>query len=367
LVLRAGKETAMKPYLMGALAAALFVSAAPNALAGGVGAPGGAGAAPSNEDEVRVQVTGRVESVVDRESFDLVSKGLRFRVASSPRFRASETEVRRGDRVRVSGELERSDRILAYSVNIVERGRGGRASNALTGTIRTLDRTGERFTLATPGGNLRVVWDEDTEFIRNSVRSSPREFREGDSVRIIGRRNADGDIEARRVLSGGQAGWTNGGVGEIVSLDSRNQEAEVDFDGEVRTVRLNNAEIRARGRRGDLNDLRLGHDVRVTGTVRGGNIDASLVELVRGMGDDRNAQDLRTIEGRVVKVGEERRSFRMDITGGEANSRVEITDETIFLRGIRTVNANALQDGQRVRIRARRDADRWVALRVEIL
>jgi hypothetical protein len=219
---------------------------------------------------------------------------------------------------------------------------------------------------------MRVVWDENTEFIRNGTRGSYREFREGDAVRIIGRRNADGEILARRVLSGGQAGWTNGGVGELVSLDSRTQEAEVDFDGEVRTVRLNNAEIRRGGRRTDLNGLRLGQDVRVTGTARGGNIDATLVEVVRNFDDDRTGSDrpgadLRTIEGRVGKVGEERRSFRVDITGGEANSRVEITDETVFVRGTRTVNSNAVQEGQRVRIRARRETDRWVALRVEIL
>src|SRR5207302_676298 len=108
-----------------------------------------------------------------------------------------------------------------------------------------------------------------------------REFRIGDTVRVAGRRDGLNSITARRVIYGGPVGWTNGAVGQILSLDKRAHELEVDFDGDVWVVKTNAAVLRLDGRRADLEDLRLDQDVRVFGTGRGSKtVEATNVEVV---------------------------------------------------------------------------------------
>jgi hypothetical protein len=87
---------------------------------------------------------------------------------------------------------------------------------------------------------------------------------------------------ARRVVFGGKAGWTNNAVGEIIGIDGRQKELDVDFEGEVWTVRADKATFRRGGRRVELDDLRLGQDVRVSGSARGGRtVEATGVEVLR--------------------------------------------------------------------------------------
>jgi hypothetical protein len=193
-------------------------------------------------------------------------------------------------------------------------------------------------------------------------------------VRVIGRRVGN-EFRARRVVYGGQPGWAEGGIGEIVSLDARDKEAEVDFDGDIWTVRLGNAQIGGRGgQRGDIDDLRLGQDVRVFGTARGAKaLDATRIEPARNIpgprvGNDNNPPndpDRRTFEGAVSNVAEGRRTFRMDVRG--TSVRFLVDDETGFYRGNTKVAFSQVRDGVRLRVTARREGEDWVATRVQLL
>lgn len=321
-------------------------------------------------EAVQVAAVGRVQSE-SGPGFVLQVKNLTYRVTYGPRA-TNRTEVRRGDRVRVVGEITEADSIVADTVLLLERGREQRASTVLAGTIRNLDREGQGMTLTTDTGTMRVTWGEDVEFFRNTTRSGPREFRPGDRVRVIGRQRGN-EFAARRVVYGGQAGWVNGGIGEIVSLDGRAKEAEVDFDGDIWTVKLNNATIRKQGQRAELDDLRLGQDLRVTGTARGNKtVEATAVEVARnvdgpdrgpGRGPDRDT-DNRSFEGRVVNVGVNKKGFRLETSDGEV--RFQTNTETVFRRGTSDSSFSQLQDGQRLRVQARRSGDEWIALRVTI-
>ena len=330
-------------------------------------------------DTALINAVGRVVSVSGNDNFTMEVRRMTFRVSWGQRARFGNTQVRVGDRVRVSGELIESDRIVVDSVEVVRGGGGGGnggpgQANVVSGTIRTLDREEQRMVLTTAaGGTVRVSWNEDTEFIRNTVRSGPREFRVGDAVRVVGRREGGNEVAARRVFFGANGGWVNNRVGEIVGLDSRAREAEVSFDGQVIVVRLQNATIRRAGRELDLNDLRLGQDVRVAGTARGANaVDATLVEIVRaGRGDDRNDDGrpgaTQTFVGRIVNVAEGARSFRISVQGTGESMRVETTDETNFVRTGARIGFNQLREDQRVQVRVRREGNEWIATRVEVL
>ena len=264
---------------------------ATGALAGSFGT-GGAVSALS-EDGARVQMLGRVRSA-DRESFTLTVKNMTFRVMADKSEVATRQNIREGDRVRVFGSLIAADRIDATQVQIVERAarederdeRGRQGSRVITGTVREIQRDGSAMVLTVPAGNLKVDLDEDTSFVRSGRSSSLREFRVGDPVRIAGRRSGLNAMTARRVIYGGTPGWANGAVGEIVSLDKRTREMEVDFDGEVWMVKLGNAPIQMGGRRVGLDDLRLDQEVRVFGTSRAAKtLEASNLEVVqRGRG-----------------------------------------------------------------------------------
>lgn len=357
-------------------ATALFtLTALPAVSAQGVPSPS-LGSPRLNEDAVQVSALGRVQSDSTGSGFTLQVKNLTYRVTYAPR--GNRVEVRRGDRVRVVGEIEETDRIVANQVLIVERGRERerRSSSVLAGTIRNIDRENQQMTVATEtGGTTRVTWGDDVEFYRNTTRSGPREFRPGDRVRVVGRQRGN-EFSARRVIYGGQPGWVNGGIGEIVSLDSRAREAEVDFDGDIWTVKLGNATIRRGGQRADLDDLRLGQDLRVTGTARGNKtVEATSVEVARnidgpdrgpdrgpGRGADRD--DTRSFEGRITNVGANKRAFRIETSEGEA--RFQLSSDTAYRRGANEVSVNQLQEGQRVRVQARRSGEEWIAVRVTI-
>ncbi|HTE17713.1 MAG TPA: DUF5666 domain-containing protein [Armatimonadota bacterium] len=330
-------------------------------------------------DTALVNAVGRVASVSGNDNFTLEVRRMTFRVSWGQRARFGNTPVRVGDRVRVAGELVEQDRLVVDSVEVVQRGSGGGnggpgQANVVTGTIRTIDREEQRMVLTTTGGGtVRVSWNPDTEFIRNTVRSGPREFRVGDAVRVVGRREGGNEVLARRVFFGANGGWVNNRVGEIVGLDSRAREAEVSFEGQVVTVRLQNATIRRAGRELDLNDLRLGQDVRVAGTARGANaVDATLVEIVRaGRGGDRDDDDrpgaAQTLEGRIVNVAEGVRSFRISVQGTGDAVRVETNEETNFIRAGARIGFTQLREDQRVRVRVRREGNDWIATRVEVL
>jgi len=239
------------------------------------------------EDGITVQAVGRVRSV-DRDSFTLVVRNTTYEVRATRREAIGNQQIRPGFRVRVFGELLDRDRIDAETVMIVSRdgaddrpgNRPGSRPRTLSGTIRDLDRDRNTFTLATAAGPVRVQWDRATNFVRNGSESVPREFKVGDNVRVVGSRSGLTEITARRVISGGQPGWSNGAVGEILSLDKRANELEVDFDGDVWVVRLANARITQGGRRVSIENLRLEQDVRVTGTARGSkSVDATEVSV----------------------------------------------------------------------------------------
>ncbi|MGV3722597.1 MAG: DUF5666 domain-containing protein, partial [Actinomycetota bacterium] len=330
------------------------------------------------EDSLQVTAVGRVQSELSSDVFVLTIGNQTFRVSYSSRVAANRASVNRGDRVRVVGEITEAGRIVADQVQVLGRGPGSggpgrpggpRASTVVTGSIRSIDRQGQLMFLSAPAPdtNLRVTWDEDVEFYRNTTRSGPGEFRAGDRVRVVGRRQGN-EFRARRVIYGGQPGWTDGGIGEIVSLDARDREAEIDFDGEIWTVRLGNAVIRRNQQRMDIDDLRLGNDVRVFGTARGQRaLDASRIELTRsidgpGGGAGNNQPGNRqTFEGRVVNVAEGRKTFRIESKG--MMIRIVTSDETNFQRGAQKGSFSSIREGGRVRVTARRQGEEWLASR----
>jgi len=240
------------------------------------------------EEGIRVQAYGRVQSVVDQNSFVLIANGVRLTVNARQREVVANQTIRTGQEVRVFGELVGENRVNATQVQVLG-GRGGRedretrrASRTLTGTIREIDRRNNRMSVAVPAGNVRVEWDANTEFLRSNTRGTVASFREGESVRIIGRRDGLNAIQARRIIFGGQPGWTNGAVGEIVGLDSRTREIDVDFAGEVWVVRVGTASVRRGNQRLQFDELRLDQDIRVTGTARGTrSVDATAVDVLR--------------------------------------------------------------------------------------
>jgi len=324
---------------------------------------------------IEVTAVGEATSALSGNAFTLRVRNMTYTVSYTTQGLRNRVEVRRGDTVRVVGEITEANRIMADQVQVLNRGGAGggiggpsRQSTVVTGTIRSIDRNGGvMFVNAPPDNNLRVTWGDDVEFYRNTSRSNPREFRQGDQVRIVGRRVGN-EFRARRVLYGGKAGWTDGAIGEVVGLDARDKEAEIDFDGEIWVVRLNNATIRRNNQRVELSDLRLGQDVRVYGTARGNRaLDASRVEVVRNS-DNANAgrnDDREVFEGRILNVAEGRKAFRVDARGQQV--RIVTTDDTNFFRGNTRTNFNSLKEGLRVRVTARRQGEDWVANRVELL
>lgn len=334
------------------------------------------------EDVIQVTAVGRVDNLRQDRAFTLNTRRMDFVVMMRPgnttlgdRIFGGERRIREGDRVRVTGELVEQGRIIADDIDILPGGGGidGRPGNTIEGTLRNFSMDDRRFTLVTPGrGALRMVWADDTDWVRDRVRRTPREFRNGDTVRVMATQRPGGEYVARRIVFGGVPGWENNGVGEIVGLNARSQTAEVDFDGRVETVDLRNATIRRRDRRIDFEDLRTGLDVRVQGTRQGrGAINATTVDVVRSVqGDD--IGELRTVEGEIAEIFQGRDAFRLDqSTGGDI--RVVIRDDTRVVRGATQVGASSLRTGQRVRVRGRvsrnetTNRDYIEALRIEIL
>lgn len=328
-----------------------------------------------DDDGIQVTAVGRVENIRQDRVFTLSTRRMTFTVVMRPgssvlgdRLFQGDRRLREGDRVRVTGELSDAGRIIAEDVDILPGGGGIRPGRGLEGTLRNLDLTGRRFVLAAPNGNLRMVFDEDTDWIRNRQEASPSSFRNGESIRVMARQRG-GDYLVRRVVMGGDPGWENRAVGEIVELNRANQTAEVDFDGRVEVVDMRNATIRRYARTIRFADLRTGMDVRVQGTREGRRINATQVDVARVFGED--AGELRTIEGRIAAINVENRVIRVDqAVGGEV--RVEVDESTRVVRGAQQVRPAALREGQRVRVRGRlvRGAagrDALEALRIEIL
>lgn len=239
-----------------------------------------------SDDNVQVQATGRVENVSNRD-FTLEARGMTFRVTYDLPQIVGRLDFRAGDRVRVEGELVNTDRIRATQVRLVERGRNDRdpldrRTGNVEGTIRRIDRENRTMSVQTDEGNYTVKWEEGASFYRNGERGAPRDFRVGDSIRVTGRRLEGREIEARRVFTGGRAGWSNNAIGEVTGINSRNNELQVDFGGEIWTVRFKPNDVRDNGKVLDLSRLRVGQDVRVSGASRTGRVvDATGVELLR--------------------------------------------------------------------------------------
>lgn len=248
------------------------------------------------DEGATIQVVGRASNVT-RQGFTLTARQMTFQVSARRQDVLRGQTVRNGATVRVLGDLTAQNRIDADQIQVLDQaGRpgqiGGRppqpgrpnrpATRTVQGTIQNINRNQNRLQVNTGNGNLRVNWDQDTQFIRNGRDSRPADFREGDEVRVVGDRGGQNQIDARRIISGGRAGWANGGVGEILSMDGRTQELEIDFDGAVWTVRANNATIQQNNRSVPFNTLRLGQDVRVFGTQRGSDaVDANRLVIVR--------------------------------------------------------------------------------------
>jgi hypothetical protein len=235
------------------------------------------------DEQITLNARGRVRSA-ERDSFVLEVNDMTFTVETRGRNWTQILGLSRGDLVRVSGELVAAGRIDAESVQIIRKGGGGNDSRlrTVTGSIRRIDRERNLIVLDGPDDNIRLRYDRDTDFYRDGRPSTLASFKEGERVRAIGKRAGDGVIDARRVHFGGRAGWANNSIGEIVALDSRQNQMEVDFDGEIWTVRLRRADIRDRDRKIGIGDLRLEQDVRVRGTAAGDRIvDATQVEIYR--------------------------------------------------------------------------------------
>jgi len=230
-----------------------------------------------------IRTRGRVESITSQDRFVISSKGLRFRV--DYRATSGRSNLRVGDQVHISGQLVEQDRITAEELEVTQRGRGDRSSTVLTGQIRSINRQTGRMSVETPRGPVSVGYNTDTEWVRNNGRSRLDDFKVGDTVRIVGFEGRENVWRARRVIQGGRAGYATGAVGEIVSLDARNQEMEVDFEGEIWTVRLRGATLRRANRAVQLDDLRLGQDVRINGTARVSErrVDATSVDVLRDL------------------------------------------------------------------------------------
>lgn len=267
-------------------------------------------------ERVQVDIIGRATDV-GRDTMTVESRGLTFRV----RLRNPEDSRRlqRGDQVRVMGDLIERDVVDASRVQLNQRnlggfgdrgrdrddddrGRGGRnrdrigergrdggpsrRSERLVGTIQRINRDEGFMRLRTQDQRVvRVEFDDDTQFVRNRARSSVGAFTEGSSVQVIGRRRGDDAFEARIVASNSRAGWSNGAVGEVVSVDRSAQRMQVDFLGEVWDVNLRGATLRrSNSDRVRLDDLEAGDVVRVQGTAAGGSrtVTARTVDLLRG-------------------------------------------------------------------------------------
>jgi hypothetical protein len=120
----------------------------------------------------------------------------------------------------------------------------------------------------------------------------------------------------------------------------------------------------------DIDDLRLGTDVRVFGTARGQRgIDASRLEITRnvdGPGAGGNQPGNREVfDGRIVNVAEGRKAFRIEAKGMMV--RIVTDEDTTFQRGAAKGAFSNLREGGRVRVTARRQGEEWLAVRVEIL
>lgn len=243
------------------------------------------------EDGARIQAVGRVRDVdPQRATFTLRVRDMVFKVSQYIGKVEHNRPLRDGQRVRVFGDLVSQDRIEADKIEIPEGDRNddrGSKANTVSGVIRDINIGERRLTVEAALGRVSVKYDDDTEFYFNDKPSGARQFKPGDTVRVVGRRTGLNSILARRILQGGRAGWVNGGVGEVVALDKRAQEIDVDFDGEVWVVRVNRARIRRGPANIQIDELRIGEDVRVSGTaLTGKTVDATTVEVTHGRGRD---------------------------------------------------------------------------------
>jgi hypothetical protein len=283
----------MRRFLIGGLAAALFVSAAPFVAAQG----GGVARVPFPtrlEEGVTLQAVGRVTAVTPGQAeFTLSTGRVTLRVRADRRLRDN-PNVRVGDRVRVQGDMVDNGLVEAEAIYIVDRGRPGGGgpgqgnSDFVNGQIRRFDRDSTEFVLdSSDDRNVRVSFNESTVFVRDGNVARPRDFRVGDTVRVIGRRIDRNEFRARRVVANARAGWVNNAIGEIISINGRTRTLEVDFDGEVWTVQARTAGIFRNNRRLEIDDLRVGQDIRVQGRGAGGRqVGAERIEVVRDQDRD---------------------------------------------------------------------------------
>jgi hypothetical protein len=281
----------MRRFLIGGLTAALLLTAMPFAAAQ-VGTPGQRPFPTRLEEGVTVQAVGRVTAVSPGQAeFTLVAGRVTLRVRVD---RRRETDnVRVGDRVRVQGDMVDSGLLDADAIYIVDRGRPGGGpgqgnSDFVNGQIRRFDRDSTEFVLdSSDDRNVRVSFNESTVFVRDGNVARPRDFRVGDTVRVIGRRIDRNEFRARRVVANARAGWVNNAIGEIVAINGRTRTLEVDFDGEVWTVQARAAGIFRNNRRLEIDDHRVGQDIRVQGRGAGGRqVGAERIEVVRDQDRD---------------------------------------------------------------------------------
>lgn len=255
---------------------------------------------------VQVVAVGRVqEAPTGGVSLTLEANNMTFTVnLANPRF-TERAAWRKGDLVRVVGELVERNRIQATEVKVLDSrgdnvgggGDGDASRTRLTGKVRGLNRETGEFNLNTGTGEpTRVRIGERTEIFRGTEKVGRGQLQAGDEVRVIGVRR-ERMLNAQRIEIGpAAAGWSNGAIGEIVSINARNNEMEVDFGGQTWVVKIQNARLRRNEQRAELSDFRVGRDVRVFGTSsRARTVEANLIE---GAGGEREGNRENGREGR---------------------------------------------------------------------
>ena len=349
----------MKSLSVWAIAALVIVSAAPAALA--QRAPETVlPARPNRQREgVDIVAVGRVQSLASADALNIAVRGMTFRVTYGAQLRGQRQNLKEGDLVRVTGELLDENRIDAEQIQIVGRGQGTPDDDS-TGTISGIVLEARRMTINTGAGRQNVIWDQDTQFIRNGVRSSARQFAAGDRVRVEGRLTGN-TIHADKIVQGtGRGGWTNGAVGQITRLDREQDEVSVDFGGETWRVKLADASLRRGGARITANDLRVGQDIRVDGVSAGERVvDAASVAVVDEPDRPIAGRGWKTgAIGEVVRVREAAKEA--DVTFGGEVWKVELGESSLRRGGTR-IGIDDLRPGMRVRVDGTLHGTRTVA------
>jgi hypothetical protein len=229
-------------------------------------------------DQAQVRVLGWVTQVDPRgRSVRVEANGMTFTAEGSNSARIP--QVRPGDRVLVTGELQPGGKIL---LDTLEPVRPSESIHSLIGTLLSLNQRRRRLVLKSDTGRrVQINYGPDTTFVRLGRRSRAGELRFGDRVWVDRAAGGSPAGAASRVEVVDARKRRFDDVGESTAVDSARQQLRVRFSTGARTILMAQSGVRGASPASRFHSLKVGLRIRVVGDERRGVIIAERVEPIR--------------------------------------------------------------------------------------